>query len=56
MYFERNPHKSVFNYWVKTLLTGVSSSIGAKGKNDKVRNLLRWKKRGKKEPEKPDTR
>ncbi|MCX2477027.1 hypothetical protein OQZ33_22020 [Pedobacter sp. MC2016-05] len=31
MFFERNRNKFVFNYWIKTLLTGFASSIGLKG-------------------------
>lgn len=33
MFFERNRNKFVFNYWIKTLLTGFASSVGFKNKN-----------------------
>ena len=39
--YERDPNRSIFNYWIKTLLNGVQSSIGAKGKRDRIKNLFR---------------
>jgi|GEM_PF-1792312 len=45
MLFERNRNKFVFNYWIKTLLTGFASSVGIKSerKLKKHEEVLRSK-------------
>ncbi len=37
VYFERNPYRSVFNYWTFSLLSGMQSSLGFKSKQLKER-------------------
>ena len=40
VYFERNPYKSVFNYWTFSLLSGMRSTLGFKSKQLKERLKL----------------
>ncbi len=37
IYFERNPYRSVFNYWTFSLLSGMQSTLGFKSKQLKER-------------------
>lgn len=37
VYFERNPYRSVFNYWTFSLLSGMQSTLGFKSKQLKER-------------------
>lgn len=37
IYFERDVSKSIFNYWTKSILSGVISSIGAKNNKREIR-------------------
>ena len=39
--YDRNPQKAIFNYWYKSLLTGIGSSIGLKGKKERIKNRFR---------------
>jgi hypothetical protein len=39
IYFERDEKRAIFNYWVKTFLSGVVSSIGAKNNKKKIRKM-----------------
>ncbi len=39
VFFERNKYKSIFNYWVKTFLSGVVTSIGAKSNKKQIEKI-----------------
>ncbi len=39
VFFERNKYKSIFNYWVKTFLSGVVTSIGAKSNKKQIQKI-----------------
>lgn len=41
IYYERDSGRSIFNYWVKGLLSGVKSSVGTTSKLDRIKNLFR---------------
>lgn len=43
IYFERDEKRAIFNYWVKTFLSGVVSSIGAKNNKKKIRKMQQEK-------------
>jgi hypothetical protein len=45
IYFERLQNKSVFNYWSKSLLSGVVSSIGARNNKKEIRKMNREARR-----------
>lgn len=40
IYFERDKSKAIFNYWAKSFLSGVVSSIGAKSHKKEVKEAL----------------
>jgi hypothetical protein len=39
IFFERDKSKSIFNYWSKSFLSGVVSSIGAKNNKKKIKKM-----------------
>ncbi|MEM0938681.1 MAG: hypothetical protein AAGI25_02695 [Bacteroidota bacterium] len=39
IYFVRHKNKSIFNYWTKTLLSGIISSVGAKSHKKDIKRL-----------------
>lgn len=39
VFFERNKYKSIFNYWIKTFLSGVVTSIGAKSNKKQIEKI-----------------
>lgn len=39
IYFKRHKNKSIFNYWTKSLLSGIISSVGAKSHKKDIKRL-----------------
>ncbi len=39
IFFERDEKRAIFNYWTKTFLSGVVSSIGAVNNKKKIRRM-----------------
>jgi hypothetical protein len=39
IFFERDKKRAIFNYWTKTFLSGVVSSIGATNNKKKIRKM-----------------
>ena len=40
IYFERDENKSLFNYWAKSFLSGVLSSLGVKNNKKEMKDAL----------------
>jgi hypothetical protein len=41
--YERDPRRSIFRYWYKSLLTGIQSSVGLRKGKYRIRNFFRKK-------------
>jgi hypothetical protein len=41
VYFERDRHRAVFQYWIKMILSGVTTSVGAKSNKKQIKKYMK---------------
>jgi deoxyhypusine synthase len=41
VYFERDRQRAVFQYWIKMILSGVTTSVGAKSNKKQIKKYMK---------------